>query len=187
MTLSYSEMSSAVGTLKIVADESAVVAILLEGEEPGRVRLDEYVHRPNHPILLTAERELGEYFAGERRTFDLPLRPTGTAFQQRVWQCLRQIPYGECWSYSDVARSIGQPSATRAVGGACGRNPICIVVPCHRVIGQNGKLTGFAGGLEVKMQLLAMETRVENRCDQQSLPRLARCSVAALSKSSTEA
>jgi methylated-DNA-[protein]-cysteine S-methyltransferase len=101
--------------------------------------------------------QLREYFAGTRREFDLPLAPSGTEFQRSVWNVLRAIPYGRTWSYLDVANAIGKPSACRAVGAANGANPLPIVVPCHRVIGANGSLTGFGGGIDVKKRLLALE------------------------------
>jgi methylated-DNA-[protein]-cysteine S-methyltransferase len=101
--------------------------------------------------------QLREYFAGTRREFDLPLAPSGTEFQRSVWNVLRTIPYGRTWSYLDVANAIGKPSACRAVGAANGANPLPIVVPCHRVIGANGSLTGFGGGIDVKKRLLALE------------------------------
>ena len=109
------------------------------------------------PLLDAAEAQLREYFAGTRRTFDLPLAPRGTAFQQRVWAALRAIPYGETRTYGELAAAIGSPSASRAVGMANHHNPIPIVIPCHRVIGANGTLTGYAGGLEIKRKLLALE------------------------------
>ena len=109
------------------------------------------------PLLDAAEAQLREYFAGTRRTFDLPLAPRGTAFQQRVWAALRAIPYGETRTYGELAAAIGSPSASRAVGMANHHNPIPIVIPCHRVIGANGTLTGYTGGLEIKRKLLALE------------------------------
>ena len=110
-------------------------------------------------MLTRAARQLAEYFAGTRRTFDLPLAFTarGTPFQQKVWRALLTIPFGETRSYGEIAAQIGSPRAVRAVGAANGRNPISIVAPCHRVVGANGKLTGFAGGLENKAYLLALE------------------------------
>ena len=111
-------------------------------------------------ILASAAAQLAEYFAGRRRSFALPLRPTGTAFQLSVWQALREIPFGETISYGELARRIGQPSAARAVGAANGANPLPIVVPCHRVIGADNSLTGFGGGLETKRFLLAHEARL---------------------------
>ena len=110
-------------------------------------------------VLDEAARQLDAYFAGDRREFDLPLRLYGTDFQAVVWRALREIPYGETRSYADVARRIGRPTAVRAVGHANGQNPLAIVVPCHRVIGADGSLTGYAGGLELKRALLELEAR----------------------------
>jgi methylated-DNA-[protein]-cysteine S-methyltransferase len=109
--------------------------------------------------LLEAERQLDEYFAGTRRTFELPLELAGTEFQRSVWRALLTIPYGETRSYGQIARQIGRPAAVRAVGAANGRNPLAIVAPCHRVVGSTGKLTGFAGGLRAKAFLLELESR----------------------------
>ncbi|NLF27958.1 MAG: methylated-DNA--[protein]-cysteine S-methyltransferase [Clostridiales bacterium] len=111
------------------------------------------------PILDAAERELREFFAGKRRAFTVPLKPSGTPFQLRVWAALREIPYGETRSYQDVARAVGNERATRAVGGANNRNPISVIVPCHRVIGKGGSLVGYGGGLERKRYLLELEGR----------------------------
>lgn len=108
-------------------------------------------------ILLGAERQLGEYFSGTRTVFNLPLEPRGTDFQKQVWQQLLKIPYGQHISYGEQARRLGRPKASRAVGAANGKNPIGIIIPCHRVIGASGSLTGFAGGIEMKRQLLALE------------------------------
>lgn len=110
------------------------------------------------PIVAAAAAQLREYFAGTRRDFDLPLCPTGTDFQRAVWASLRDIPYGETRCYGELAARIGRPAAVRAVGAANGRNPISIIVPCHRVIGRNGTLTGYGGGLPAKRTLLALET-----------------------------
>lgn len=115
-----------------------------------------------NPHVADAVRQLEEYFAGKRTEFDLVLAPQGTAFQQQVWQALREIPYGEHCSYLDLANRIDNPKAVRAVGAANGRNPLSIVVPCHRVIGKSGKLTGYAGGLERKAWLLALERKVDS-------------------------
>ena len=109
--------------------------------------------------LREARRQLEEYFAGHRREFDLPLRLHGTQFQRRVWDVLTEIPYGVTWSYGQLAKRIDHPNASRAVGLANGRNPISILVPCHRVIGANGSLTGYGGGLDRKQWLLAHEGR----------------------------
>lgn len=111
----------------------------------------------DEPVLLEAARQLTEHFAGERTDFDLPLAPPGTAFQHRVWDELRRIPYGTTATYGEVAARLGDPKCVRAVGLANGRNPIAVVVPCHRVIGSDGKLRGYAGGIERKQRLLALE------------------------------
>lgn len=110
------------------------------------------------PLLTEAARQLAAYFSGELREFDLPLRPSGTPFQLAVWEALRRIPYGATVTYGELARGIGRPTAARAVGGANHRNPLAIVVPCHRVIGADGTLTGYAGGLDIKSALLAVES-----------------------------
>ncbi|KYN23797.1 cysteine methyltransferase [Vibrio cidicii] len=112
----------------------------------------------NHSVLSLALTQLDEYFSGKRTQFDLPIAAKGTAFQMQVWQALTTIPYGETWSYQELANAIGNPKAVRAVGLANGKNPVSIVVPCHRVIGKNGKLTGYAGGIERKRWLLDKES-----------------------------
>jgi methylated-DNA-[protein]-cysteine S-methyltransferase len=150
-------VESPVGPLKLVASDAGVAAILWKGDNPRRVRLGQVVERRAHPILLEAERQLAEYFAGQRRKFSLKLDFAGTDFQRRVWNALLTIAYGETRSYGQIARQIGNPEAVRAVGAANGRNPISIIAPCHRVVGSTGKLTGFAGGLETKAWLLAHE------------------------------
>lgn len=157
MSLSYKKINSPVGKLKLVASEEGLAAILWQNDRPERVPLGEMVEEPEHKVLVKTERQLTEYFAGERREFDLPLDMRGTPFQKEVWDALLGIPFGETKSYGDLAKQLGNPGAGRAVGAANGRNPISIVVPCHRVIGSSGKLTGFAGGLNVKARLLEME------------------------------
>jgi methylated-DNA-[protein]-cysteine S-methyltransferase len=133
--------------------------VLWEREQPNRVKLDTATLDPQHPILLETERQLAEYFSGKRIDFDLPLQPGGSEFQKKVWRALREIPFGQTRSYRDLAKAVGSSKAARAVGAANGKNPLSIVVPCHRVVGANGSLTGFAGGLETKAALLALETR----------------------------
>lgn len=160
MTLFYKKMNSPVGKLKLLASAKALVAVLWEEELPNRVKLDTAKHDRYHPILLETERQLCEYFAGVRNRFDLPLKPSGSEFQKRVWRALKEIPFGETRSYLDVAKTIGSSKASRAVGTANGKNPLSIVVPCHRVIGTGGALTGYAGGIETKARLLALEARV---------------------------
>lgn len=157
MNLVFKTIDSPVGRLKLVASDKGLVAILWENDKPHRVRLSELVANDEHPILLQTERQLSEYFAGKRKSFSLDLDMRGTSFQKNVWEALLAIPFGETRSYGQLAKQLGNPNATRAVGAANGRNPISIIVPCHRVIGSSGKLTGFAGGLEVKAHLLNLE------------------------------
>jgi methylated-DNA-[protein]-cysteine S-methyltransferase len=162
MTLFYKEIESPVGKLKLVASANALVGVSWEGEGPDRLRRDAQKVEGHHPILAEAERQLSEYFAGTRTEFELPLEPRGTEFQKKVWRSLRKIPFGTTKSYVEIARAIGSPRACRAVGAANGKNPLPIVVPCHRVVGANGALTGFGGGLETKAKLLALEARAIN-------------------------
>lgn len=157
MALASRMIDSPVGVLTLIASDAGLVAILWENDDPDRVRLGPVVEQADHAILERAERQLAQYFARERWQFDLPLDFRGTAFQKRVWAALLTIPFGETRSYGEIARSIGQPGASRAVGAANGRNPISIVAPCHRVIGTNGSMTGFAGGIPAKEYLLRLE------------------------------
>jgi methylated-DNA-[protein]-cysteine S-methyltransferase len=157
--LSYKTMASPVGHLKLVASDSALVAVLWENDKPHRVHLGDLIENQTHPILAETERQLREYFAGDREDFSVPLEMRGTPFQKKVWQALLAIPIGETRTYGQLARELGKTTATRAVGAANGRNPISIVVPCHRVIGSSGKLTGFAGGLAAKERLLQFEQK----------------------------
>ncbi len=157
MTYHCKTIWSPVGELTLVADDRGLAAILWENDKPDRVRLGALTERADHPILLETEQQLGEYFAGERRSFDVPLSFAGTDFQKRVWAALLAIPFGETRSYGEIADQLGAPGASRAVGAANGRNPISIIAPCHRVVGSTGKLTGFAGGLEAKAFLLDLE------------------------------
>jgi len=159
MTLFYKEMESPVGKLKLIASAHALVAVLWEQERADRVKLDPPKLAPEQPILVEAERQLIEYFAHKRTEFDLPLKPNGSEFQKKVWRALREIPFGQTRSYHDLAKAIGSASASRAVGLANGKNPLSIIVPCHRVIGSDGSLTGFAGGLQAKAALLALEAK----------------------------
>jgi methylated-DNA-[protein]-cysteine S-methyltransferase len=143
--------------LKLVASDKGLIAVLWEDDKPNRVRLGELAKSQSHPVLREAEQQLGEYFEGKRRSFSVALDMRGTPFQKNVWEALLAIPFGETRSYRDLAKKLGKPEATRAVGAANGRNPLSIIVPCHRVIGSNGKLKGFAGGLETKARLLEFE------------------------------
>ena len=157
MTYSCKTTDSPVGPLKLVASDRGLAAILWKEEKPRRVPLSALVEDPDHPVLVETGRQLRAYFAGRLTTFGLPLDFQGTAFQKSVWQALLTIPFGETRSYAEIARQIGRPTAVRAVGAANGRNPISIVAPCHRVIGSNGALTGYAGGLAAKQHLLGLE------------------------------
>ncbi len=159
MILVRKKIPSPVGELELFASDQGLVALLWENHRPGRVRLGESVRDEHHPVLLATERQLREYFAGRRESFSIPLDMQGTRFQKDVWEALLAIPFGETRSYAQLAVQVGNLSATRAVGAANGRNPISIIVPCHRVIGSSGKLTGFAGGLETKAHLLDLESR----------------------------
>lgn len=157
MTLAFTILASPLGDIKLVAGERRLVAILWPDDAPGRVRLGPMSEVPDHPVLVETRRQLADYFAGRRERFDVPLDFRGTDFQKRVWAALLTIPFGETRSYGQIARQIGRPSASRAVGAANGRNPISILAPCHRVVGSAGALTGFAGGLEAKRYLLELE------------------------------
>ena len=147
--MNYTYLTTEMGLVKITGNESAVthVDFVAERDQPEN----------ETPVLKKAREQLQEYFSGKRTEFDFPLAPKGTPFQQQVWRQLLTIPYGKTVCYQDIAKGIGNPRGTQAVGAANGKNPIAIVVPCHRVIGKNGKLTGYAGGLDKKAWLLALE------------------------------
>lgn len=163
MTLSYKTIDSPVGKLKLVASDKGLVAVLWEKEKPNRVRLGEVEKRGSHPVLINAERQIAEYFARKRRSFSVPIDMRGTLFQRQVWEALLAIPFGSTKSYGDLAKQVGRPQAARAVGAASGKNPISIIVPCHRLVGSTGNLTGFAGGLDAKARLLELEGRGDGR------------------------
>lgn len=148
----YSYYEFSIGTLGIGEDGVGISHIFL----PGTADVSAAVQKET-PLIAAAAAQLREYFAGARKVFDLPLSPDGTAFQRRVWEKLCEIPYGECRSYGDLAGSIGNPKACRAVGMANHRNPILIVIPCHRVLGKDGSLTGYAAGMKMKQALLDLE------------------------------
>jgi methylated-DNA-[protein]-cysteine S-methyltransferase len=150
-------LQSPVGALSVVATDRALVALVWRKEGHARVPFEHAVENARHPVLRDTARQLREYFAGKRRTFELPLEFRGTDFQRGVWAALLTIPYGETRTYGQIAEQIGNPTAVRAVGAANGRNPISIIAPCHRVIGMNGSLTGFGGGLDAKARLLSLE------------------------------
>lgn len=153
--MKYCETFTPIGRLLLTGDERGLRGIAFEnGRHPFKI--GESWQRTEEPFR-NAIAQLADYFAGRRRSFDLELAAEGTPFQREVWSALTAIPYGETVSYSELARRIGRPSATRAVGAANGRNPLPIVVPCHRVIGADGSLTGFGGGIEIKRRLLDLE------------------------------
>lgn len=153
----YKTMKSPVGELKLVASDKGLVAVLWENDKPNRVPLPVLSEDKTHAVLCEAERQLSDYFSGNLSRFSVALDFNGTEFQKKIWQALLTIPFGETRSYSQIANQIGNPKAVRAVGAANGKNPISIIAPCHRVIGANGTLTGFAGGLKTKEYLLTLE------------------------------
>lgn len=157
MTFVYKTMESPVGTLTLISSPKGLTGILWENDSPHRVRFKAQVEDKNNPFLLEAEQQLKDYFTGKLKKFSLKLDFIGTEFQKSVWNALLTIPFGETRSYGQIAKQIGNPKAVRAVGAANGKNPLSIIAPCHRVIGSNGKLTGFAGGLEIKSLLLKIE------------------------------
>ncbi len=156
MTIHYQHVDSPVGPLLIAASDAGLHAIEFHAAQHPVTR-DHTWQAGSHAFIDAARAQLAEYFGGTRQTFDLPLSPAGTAFQQAVWRALVGIPYGHTISYAELARRVGRPAASRAVGAANGRNPLPIVLPCHRVIGANGSLTGFGGGLPTKRFLLELE------------------------------
>jgi methylated-DNA-[protein]-cysteine S-methyltransferase len=145
--LCASTVASPLGPLELLAEEDALVGVLLPAQHPCDLRA---VAVPSHPVLDRAKLELEEYFRGDRRVFSVPISLAGTGFQCAVWRALCKIPFGERRSYGSLASELGRPRAARAVGAANGQNPIAIIVPCHRVVGSDGALTGYAGGLEIK-------------------------------------
>lgn len=156
--LAYKFARSPVGRLKLVASERGLVAILWDADDSTRrVALPPAERQNRHPVLVEAERQLADYFAGRRRRFTLKLDLRGTPFQRKVWRALLTIPFGETRTYGEIAKQLGHPNAARAVGAANGKNPVSIVAPCHRLIGSGGRLHGFAGGLKAKAALLKHE------------------------------
>ena len=155
----FKMMASPVGKLKLVGSERGLAAVLWENDDPRRVRINASLEDDNHPVLLEAEQQLNDYFAGNRTSFSFTLDFIGTEFQKKVWHALLTIPFGETRSYGEIAKQLGDVKAVRAVGAANGKNPISIIAPCHRVIGSTGKLTGFAGGLAAKAHLLRLERK----------------------------
>ena len=151
----YTQFKSSIGLITVNGNDDGLLGVWYESH--ARTLSDFGVQDDEHPILQLTVSQLKEYFNGERREFSIPLAANGTEFQNKVWQALTTIPYGETWCYKDLAIAVGNPKASQAVGGANGKNPISIIVPCHRVIGKNGSLTGYAGGLDIKDALLKLE------------------------------
>jgi len=155
------EIDSPLGILRIVTDAGFLLQVRFTDEDPET--LERTAGKYDHPdILSDTIRQLEEYFAGSRRNFDLPLSPKGTEFQKRTWEALTSIPYGQTINYLELARRLGDELSIRAAASANGKNPIAVILPCHRVIGSNGDLTGYAGGLPRKKFLLDLEARVAN-------------------------
>ncbi|HEX5117036.1 MAG TPA: methylated-DNA--[protein]-cysteine S-methyltransferase [Pseudonocardiaceae bacterium] len=163
MSVTHTVIDSPVGDLILVAEDGDLTGLYFAGQRrrPRGDALGERVDTGFDTGFDEVVRQLGEYFAGDRTTFDLPLAPRGDEFDLRVWELLRTIPYGETRSYGDLARELGDPALAQAVGKANGRNPLAVVVPCHRVIGADGSLTGYAGGLDRKLFLLELEEPAE--------------------------
>ena len=155
MTIHFRQIDSPLGPLTVSASDAGLHA--LEFPQDSWFLPRDGWREADHPLLREAQRQLDEYFAGLRRTFELPLAPRGTPFQREVWFALADIPYGQTCTYAQLAMRLGRPTASRAVGAANGRNPLGIILPCHRVVGANGALTGFSGGLEAKRFLLELE------------------------------
>lgn len=154
-TIFYSRMNSPIGELLLAGDGTAITGLTMPNHKHAKTIQEKWCR--DETLFTNMRAQLLAYFAGERQAFDLPLAPRGTDFQQTVWKALLEIPFGTTWSYGELARHIGKPKAARAVGLANGRNPISIIVPCHRVIGADGSLTGYGGGIARKRWLLAHE------------------------------
>lgn len=151
-------LESPVGSLRLIGGDAGLRAVLWPNERDGRVTFDETIVDGEHSVLLDCAQQIVEYTNGERDTFDVPLDVVGTEFQRAVWRGLQQIPFGSTRSYGDLAQQLDRPGAARAIGSATGRNPISIIIPCHRLVGSTGSLTGFAGGLDAKRWLLEHES-----------------------------
>jgi methylated-DNA-[protein]-cysteine S-methyltransferase len=162
MNTTHTVIGSPIGDITVVDRDGAVAGLYFD-DQRRRPAADAFGDRAESGLFDEVRRQLGEYFAGDRQAFDLPLDPAGDDFDQRVWALLRSIPYGETRSYGDLARQLGDVGLAQAVGAANGRNPLCVLVPCHRVVGADGSLTGYAGGLERKRFLLDLEEPSETR------------------------
>ncbi len=155
----YTVMASPIGELLLRSDEVGLTGLFMQAHRYGPESREGWIRDDGDPVLAAARTQLGEYFEGRRSEFALPLNLVGTPFQKRVWEALLEIPYGQTMSYGELAKRIGNPAASRAVGLANGHNPVSIIVPCHRVIGANRSLTGYGGGLERKKFLLGLERK----------------------------
>ncbi|MEO7717305.1 MAG: methylated-DNA--[protein]-cysteine S-methyltransferase [Capsulimonas sp.] len=155
----YTQFESPVDTITLTSDGASLTGLYMNEHKHAELFADEWIRDDQAAPFQETIRQLTAYFAGERTDFDLPLAPRGTPFQQIVWNMLREIPYAQTMTYGQLAAKIGNPNASRAVGLANGRNPISIIVPCHRVIGASGKLVGYGGGLERKETLLSLESK----------------------------
>lgn len=157
MTTQFTETTSPLGTLRLTAEGGKLKGVHFRGQKHEPKPQPDWQRADDEPVLAQAREQLAEYFAGRRKRFELPLAPEGTPFQRAVWQALLAVPFGATSTYGAIAHAVGRPTAARAIGAAIGANPIGIVVPCHRIIGRDGTLTGYAGGIERKSRLLALE------------------------------
>ncbi|EEI90260.1 6-O-methylguanine DNA methyltransferase, DNA binding domain protein [Sphingobacterium spiritivorum ATCC 33300] len=155
----YKDMPSVLGVIRLVATDAGLAAILWEGEDYTRTKLSAPERNDQNPILLKTEQQLTEYFAKTRTTFDISLDFSGTEFQKKVWKALLNVPFGKTITYGGLAKILGDIKAVRAVGGALNKNPVAIIVPCHRIVGATGKMVGFAGGIANKTILLNLENK----------------------------
>ncbi len=158
-SIAYRHFDSPLGTMLLAAAGDGLAGAWFVGGQHAPEVADGWQHRPDHRLLLAAQEQLSAYFAGQRQEFTLPLARRGTAFQQAVWRAIACVPYGATASYLEIARRAGRAAAARAVGAATGRNPWSIIVPCHRIVGTGGALTGYAGGLQRKQAMLRLEAR----------------------------
>lgn len=162
MKYNYLKIKSPIGFLHLVSNQKQLVAVVFDSSWKSFIKKQNYqVIEAQDALLTKTEKQLNEYFKNKRRSFDIPLALDGTEFQKKAWTCLQKIPYGKTISYQEQATKIKNPKAVRAIGGANGQNKICIIIPCHRVIGKNGSLTGFGGGIDIKKQLLQIENAIK--------------------------
>lgn len=157
--LDFTRIASPLGSIVVVATDAALTGVHFDGQRYQPPVGPDWRHRQDAELLRRAATQLAEYFSGARQRFELPLAPAGTSFQRRVWEAIAAVPPGETISYRELAARAGAPGSARAAGAATGRNPLSIVIPCHRIVGSDGALTGYAGGLERKRALLALEQR----------------------------